>query len=76
MSFTRFLLFSCAAEFDAVGLQSDLDLIKKATCSGVDLQNNKQYLVMGSSGSEVTNGGSIKSVSLHLSLTLSCSCVC
>ncbi|XP_015250744.1 PREDICTED: complement C5 [Cyprinodon variegatus] len=47
-------------EFDAVGLQSDLDLIKKATCSGVDLQNNKQYLVMGSSGSEVTNGGSIK----------------
>uniref|UniRef100_A0A3Q2CIB5 Alpha-2-macroglobulin bait region domain-containing protein n=1 Tax=Cyprinodon variegatus TaxID=28743 RepID=A0A3Q2CIB5_CYPVA len=53
MSFTRFLLFSCAAEFDAVGLQSDLDLIKKATCSGVDLQNNKQYLVMGSSGTHL-----------------------
>ncbi|MEQ2305116.1 hypothetical protein AMECASPLE_034260 [Ameca splendens] len=47
-------------EFDALGPGTDLDLVKKATCNGVDLQNNKQYLVMGSSGSEVTHSGSFK----------------
>ncbi|KAM6930938.1 complement C5 [Xenentodon cancila] len=39
---------------------SEVDLLKKATCSDVDLQNNKQYLVMGSRGSEVTLGRRFK----------------
>uniref|UniRef100_A0A3B3X5I6 NTR domain-containing protein n=1 Tax=Poecilia mexicana TaxID=48701 RepID=A0A3B3X5I6_9TELE len=32
----------------------NLDLVKKVTCSSVELQNNQQYLVLGSGGSEVT----------------------
>ncbi|KAM4578048.1 complement C5 [Fundulus diaphanus] len=47
-------------EFEAVVQGNDLDLMKKTTCSQVDLQNNKQYLVMGSSGSEVKDGNSFK----------------
>uniref|UniRef100_A0A3Q3BGX5 Complement C5 n=1 Tax=Kryptolebias marmoratus TaxID=37003 RepID=A0A3Q3BGX5_KRYMA len=31
-------------------VRTEVELVKKATCSGVDLQNNKQYLVMGSQG--------------------------
>uniref|UniRef100_A0A3B5PRK1 Complement C5 n=1 Tax=Xiphophorus maculatus TaxID=8083 RepID=A0A3B5PRK1_XIPMA len=42
---------------EAAGPGSDLDLVKKVTCSSVDLQNNQQYLVLGSRGSEVTQGG-------------------
>ncbi|PWA14828.1 hypothetical protein CCH79_00020214 [Gambusia affinis] len=42
---------------EAAGPGSDLDLVKKVTCSSVELQNNQQYLVLGSGGSEVTQGG-------------------
>lgn len=30
-----------------------MELVKKATCASVEIQDSKQYLVMGSSGSEV-----------------------
>uniref|UniRef100_A0A3Q4BYD7 NTR domain-containing protein n=1 Tax=Mola mola TaxID=94237 RepID=A0A3Q4BYD7_MOLML len=39
---------------------TEVDLVKKVTCNGVDIQNNKQYLVMGASGSEVQQGNSFK----------------
>ncbi|KAA8592854.1 hypothetical protein FQN60_018309, partial [Etheostoma spectabile] len=39
--------------FEAVSSDTEVELVKKVTCSGVDIQNNKQYLVMGASGSEV-----------------------
>ncbi|XP_042337246.1 complement C5-like [Plectropomus leopardus] len=41
-------------EFEAVSSGTEVELVKKVTCSAVDLQNNKQYLVMGAKGSEVT----------------------
>ncbi|XP_070689559.1 complement C5 [Pempheris klunzingeri] len=41
-------------EFEAVSSGTEVDLVKKVTCSAVDIQNDKQYLVMGASGSEVT----------------------
>ncbi|XP_040898542.1 complement C5 [Toxotes jaculatrix] len=41
-------------DFEAVSSGTEVDLVKKVTCSAVDIQNNKQYLVMGASGSEVT----------------------
>ncbi|XP_034078552.1 complement C5-like [Gymnodraco acuticeps] len=41
-------------QLEAVSSGSDVELVKKVTCSSMDLQNNKQYLVMGASGSEVT----------------------
>lgn len=41
-------------QLEAVSSGSDVELVKKVTCSSVDLQNSKQYLVMGASGSEVT----------------------
>ncbi|KAK1893065.1 Complement C5 [Dissostichus eleginoides] len=41
-------------QLEAVSSGSDVELVKKVTCSSVDLQDNKQYLVMGASGSEVT----------------------
>ncbi|XP_022623289.1 complement C5 [Seriola dumerili] len=40
--------------FDEVRSRTEVDLVKKATCSAVDIQIGKQYLVMGASGSEVT----------------------
>ncbi|XP_074526548.1 complement C5 [Halichoeres trimaculatus] len=40
-------------DFEAVTVNSEVDLIKKVTCNSVDIQNNKQYLVMGARGSEV-----------------------
>ncbi|XP_044053377.1 complement C5 [Siniperca chuatsi] len=43
-------------EFEAVSSGTEVDLVKKVTCSAVDIQNNKQYLVMGASGSEVKLG--------------------
>lgn len=46
-----------------------VDLVKKATCSGMDIQNNRQYLLMGASGSEVTVDNNYKSVFLSLSVT-------
>ncbi|XP_070760148.1 complement C5 [Enoplosus armatus] len=41
-------------EFEGVSSGTEVDLIKKVTCNAVDIQNNKQYLVMGARGSEVT----------------------
>ncbi|XP_076588073.1 complement C5 [Chaetodon auriga] len=41
-------------EFEAVSSGTEVDLVKKVTCSAVDIQNSKQYLVMGASGAEVT----------------------
>uniref|UniRef100_UPI0037E7A380 complement C5 n=1 Tax=Semicossyphus pulcher TaxID=241346 RepID=UPI0037E7A380 len=41
-------------ELEAMSSGAEVDLVKKVTCSAVDIQNNKQYLVMGSRGSEVT----------------------
>ncbi|XP_026199541.1 complement C5 [Anabas testudineus] len=46
--------------FEAVSSGTEVDLIKKATCSAVNIHNNKQYLVLGASGSEVTVGRSFK----------------
>ncbi|KAM7390973.1 hypothetical protein PAMP_021696 [Pampus punctatissimus] len=40
-------------EFEAVSSGTEVELVKKVTCTSLDIQNNKQYLVMGSSGSEV-----------------------
>ncbi|KAM9360733.1 complement C5 [Symphorus nematophorus] len=40
--------------FEAVSSGTEVELVKKITCSSVDVQNNNQYLVMGSSGSELT----------------------
>ncbi|XP_029283794.1 complement C5-like [Cottoperca gobio] len=50
-------------EFEAVSSGTEVELVKKVTCSAVDLQNSKQYLVMGASGSEVTLSQGFKSVS-------------
>ncbi|XP_008299098.1 complement C5 [Stegastes partitus] len=47
-------------DLEAVSSGTEVDLVKKATCSGVDLQKDKQYLVMGSSGSEVKVGQSFR----------------
>lgn len=44
-----------------------MELIKKATCSAVNIQNNKQYLVMGASGTEIRVNNGFKSVSAPLS---------
>lgn len=61
------------SDFEAVSSGTEVDLIKKATCSAVNIHNNKQYLVLGASGSEVTVGRSFKSVSLFSSLISSSS---
>lgn len=45
---------------------TEVDLVKKATCSGVELQDNKQYLVMGSQWSEVNHNNVVKSVFLSV----------
>ncbi|XP_014913176.1 complement C5 isoform X1 [Poecilia latipinna] len=50
-------VFKKSEVLEAAGPGSNLDLVKKATCSSVELQNNQQYLVLGSGGSEVTQGG-------------------
>lgn len=63
------LVVSSLVEFEAVSSGTEVELVKKVTCSGVDIQNNKQYLVMGTSGSEVTLSNGFKSVSLYHSLT-------
>lgn len=60
-----------SADFEAVSSGTEVDLVKKATCSTVEIQNNKQYLVMGASGSEVAVGRGFRSVSLCFSLSFS-----
>ncbi|XP_062237196.1 complement C5 [Platichthys flesus] len=39
--------------FEAVSSGTEVELVKKITCSHVDIQSNKQYLVTGARGSEV-----------------------
>lgn len=58
------------AAFEAVSSGTEVDLVRKVTCSAVDIQNNKQYLVMGASGSEVKVSQGLRWVSLlsHLPL--------
>ena len=58
-----------AVEFEAVSPGTQVELVKKVTCSSADMQNNKQYLVMGSSGSELPVDNGFKSVSLDRSLS-------
>uniref|UniRef100_A0A3B3X8U0 Anaphylatoxin-like domain-containing protein n=1 Tax=Poecilia mexicana TaxID=48701 RepID=A0A3B3X8U0_9TELE len=47
-------VFKKSEVLEAASPGSNLDLVKKVTCSSVELQNNQQYLVLGSGGSEVT----------------------
>ncbi|XP_069579966.1 complement C5 isoform X1 [Brachyistius frenatus] len=47
-------------DFEAVSSGTEVELVKKATCSGVDIQKARQYLVMGASGSEVTINNSFR----------------
>ncbi|XP_069379296.1 complement C5 isoform X2 [Paralichthys olivaceus] len=41
-------------EFEAVSSGTEVELVKKITCSHVDVHSQKQYLVTGARGSEVT----------------------
>lgn len=72
-SVTPPLIVVSLVEFEAVTSGTEVELVKKVTCSAVDIQNNKEYLVMGASGSEVTADHGTKSVSLYHSLTCSSS---
>lgn len=45
---------------------TEVELLKKATCNAVAIQNNNQYLVMGASGTEIIVDNKYKSVSLLL----------
>ncbi|XP_068167986.1 complement C5 [Antennarius striatus] len=47
-------------DFEAVRSSTEVELVKKATCHAVDIQNNKQYLLMGTSGLVVTLRQSFK----------------
>uniref|UniRef100_A0A3B3YPQ7 NTR domain-containing protein n=1 Tax=Poecilia mexicana TaxID=48701 RepID=A0A3B3YPQ7_9TELE len=51
---TLVLVLVLVPVLEAASPGSNLDLVKKVTCSSVELQNNQQYLVLGSGGSEVT----------------------
>uniref|UniRef100_A0A8D3CGD7 Anaphylatoxin-like domain-containing protein n=1 Tax=Scophthalmus maximus TaxID=52904 RepID=A0A8D3CGD7_SCOMX len=55
-------------EFEAVSSGTEVELVKKATCSSVDVQNQRQYLVMGASGSEVTLSHGFRNVPDRLSV--------
>uniref|UniRef100_A0A3P8VKG1 Complement C5 n=1 Tax=Cynoglossus semilaevis TaxID=244447 RepID=A0A3P8VKG1_CYNSE len=50
------VLKNSAKDFEAVRSLTEIELVKKATCPSVDIQNNKQYLLMGSRGSQYTVG--------------------
>lgn len=60
---SKFLRFSLSA-FEAVNAGTRVELLKKATCSTVTIQNNRLYLVMGVSGTEVIINRSFRSVSI------------
>uniref|UniRef100_UPI003AAF040E complement C5 n=1 Tax=Centroberyx gerrardi TaxID=166262 RepID=UPI003AAF040E len=47
-------------DLEAVSSGTEVELVKKATCSSVEIQNDRQYLLMGASGSEVTLSHSFK----------------
>ncbi|XP_011478017.1 complement C5 [Oryzias latipes] len=47
-------------DLEALNPKSEVELVKKATCTSINLQDNKQYLVFGSRGSEVQNGRHFK----------------
>ncbi|KAF7650015.1 hypothetical protein LDENG_00132840 [Lucifuga dentata] len=48
------------SDFETVSSGSEVELVKKTTCSSVDIQTNRQYLLMGARGSEVTLSHSVK----------------
>ncbi|CAK6980544.1 complement C5 [Scomber scombrus] len=54
------ILKNTEKELEAVSPDSEVDLVQKITCSSVEIQHGKQYLVMGSRGSEVTLSDSYK----------------
>ncbi|XP_072243255.1 complement C5 [Leuresthes tenuis] len=54
------LMWSKRGEFEAVSPGTEVDLVKKATCTGVELKESKQYMVIGSSGSEYSTGSVFK----------------
>ncbi|XP_077378953.1 complement C5 isoform X2 [Festucalex cinctus] len=59
VSFTanvRQVLKNVSPAFAALGLDSEVELIKKVTCTSVGVDIDQQYLLMGSSGSEVRVG--------------------
>ncbi|RVE68783.1 hypothetical protein OJAV_G00094840 [Oryzias javanicus] len=47
-------------DLEALNPKSEVELVKKATCTSINLQDNKQYLVFGSRGSEIQNGRHFK----------------
>ncbi|XP_075323118.1 complement C5 [Odontesthes bonariensis] len=53
-------VWSKRGEFEAVSPGTEVDLVKKATCNGVELKEGKQYMVIGSSGSEYSTGSVFK----------------
>ncbi|KAM3610513.1 uncharacterized protein V6R79_005063 [Siganus canaliculatus] len=54
------VLKSTDKELEAVSSGTEVELVKKATCSSVKIQSDGQYLVMGTSGTEVTLDHSFK----------------
>ncbi|KAM4617089.1 complement C5-like [Polymixia lowei] len=47
-------------ELEGVGPGSEVELVKKVTCSSAELQNHAHFLVMGSSGTEIPLANSFK----------------
>ncbi|XP_034021108.1 complement C5 [Thalassophryne amazonica] len=47
-------------ELEAVSSGTEVEFVKKATCSSVDIQNHQQYMVMGAVGSKVTLSNSFR----------------
>lgn len=64
------LSLSRSPAFAAVRAGTRVELLKKATCGTVSIQSNRQYLVMGASGTEVIINRSFRSVSVLLRLLL------
>lgn len=66
--FCSFFKKNSVVAFAAVKALTEVELLKKATCNAVTIQNNNQYLVMGASGTEIIVDNRYKSVSLLLLL--------
>lgn len=60
---STFLPPSLPPAFETVSAGSHVELLKKATCGTVGVQNNRLYLVMGASGTEVIVKRSFRSAS-------------
>lgn len=59
---SKFLLTSPSPAFETVNAGTQVDLLKKATCNTVTIENNRLYLVMGASGTEIIVDRSFRSV--------------